>query len=51
MMNFYIHEIITGYKFSFVKHFVETLNKLYVRNVKKILAQPIGGFHTQVSAL
>jgi hypothetical protein len=51
MMNFDIHAIITGYKFFLSKNIlVEVLSKLYVHNIKKILAEPTRRFpHTSVN--
>jgi hypothetical protein len=43
-----MHEIITGYK----KNIIRVLNKVYVHNIKKILAEPTRRFlHTSVSSI
>jgi hypothetical protein len=50
MKDIYIHEMITGHNSFLVKHLVEVLNKLYVRNIKEILTEPTRSFfHTSVS--
>jgi hypothetical protein len=53
MMNIYMHEIITHYQSFLCKTFwVEVLNKLYARNVRETIAEPIRRFpHTSVSSI
>jgi hypothetical protein len=51
MKNIWMHEMITVISLPFCKSFfVEVLNELYVRNVKKILTEPTRRFpHTRLA--